>query len=278
VIDTPDRTLIAHLVTILAVAFVVYRLLIIATAQLRRLPTFESDPAAKARRLQRAETLRSILNNFIRIATLGAVAIMVLREFKIDVTPIIAGAGIVGIALGFGAQSLVRDYLAGAFIIIENQYDIGDQVTIANHTGTVEQITLRMTSLRDLDGGVHFIPNGKIDAVIVHAREWARATVDVVVPYTEDLSRVLTIVGEVSKAFADESPDMVLGPADVLGVDELGPNGPRIRTTVRTRPGQQAQAARDLRLRLIAGFDRAGIRFATASEAAPAEPAKPPES
>jgi small conductance mechanosensitive channel len=134
--------------TILGVAAIAYPLILAATSQLRRLAVLERDPARKARREQRAETLRSIVNNFVRIAMIIAVGAMLLRKFGVDATPILAGAGVVGIALGFGAQSLVRDYLAGAFIIIENQYDIGDQVTMAllHNPGRVGRIRPRPAS------------------------------------------------------------------------------------------------------------------------------------
>jgi small conductance mechanosensitive channel len=276
--DLVTRGQLVHVVAILVVAFVVYRAIIFATGQLRRLAALETDPIAKARRAQRAETLRSILNNFVRIAMLVVVGVLLLDQFDVNVTPIVAGAGVVGIAIGLGAQSLVRDYLAGAFIIIENQFDIGDQVTIAGHTGTVEQVTLRLTRLRDLDGGVHIVPNGKIDSVVGLSREWARAIVDVTVDYGEDLGRVIDLVEEVCREYAaDEAggAGAVVGPPEVLGVDDLGPAGPRIRAAVKTRPGRQGPVARDLRRRLKSAFDREGIRFARSDD----EPAaKAPES
>ncbi len=248
--------------TIVIVAFVAYRVLLVATSQLKRLASFEANPVAKTRRAQRAETLRSIVNNTVRVAILVVAGVMVVEQFvKVDIAPLIAGAGVVGIALGFGAQSLVRDYLSGALIIIENQFDIGDQITIAGHTGTVEQMTLRMTLLRDGDGGVHIVPNGKIDAVLVHAREWARANVVLTVSYSDDLSRVLDVVGRAAQAYADEIGDAALGPPEVLGVDEFSPTGPRILLTMKTKPGRSAEAARELRRRVKETFDSEGIRF-----------------
>lgn len=269
-----DRQHLMGVAAILVGGVVVYRLALLLTSQLRRLAAFESDAVRKARREQRAETLRSILNNFIGIAMICIVVVVVLGFYEVNIAPILAGAGVLGIAVAFGAQSLVRDYLAGIFIIVENQFDIGDQVTIAGHTGTVEAVTLRMTRLLDLDGGVHIVPNGKIEAVIVLSRDWARATVDVTVPYSENVARVLEVVGATCEEYGSTGGDILASPPEVLGVDDLTPLGPRIRIAVKTKPGSQASVARELRRRIKAAFDDAGIRFASSDEDAPA-PSQP---
>lgn len=273
--ELTDRQQIIAVTSILIGGIVVYRLALLATAQLRRLATFEQDAVRKARRQQRAETLRSILNNFIGIAILCLVVLLILDRFSVNVAPIVAGAGLVGIALAFGAQSLVRDYLSGIFIIVENQFDIGDQITVAGHTGVVDAVTLRMTRLLDTDGGVHIVPNGKIEAVVVHARDWARATVDLTIPYTEDVARALDVVGVVAREFGETNANTLDGVPEVLGVDDLTPLGPRLRVTVKTKPGSQLPVARELRRRIKAAFDASGIRFATSEEDAPA-PAQTP--
>jgi small-conductance mechanosensitive channel len=248
---------------VLAGALVMYRIVLLGTSQLRRLSSLETDPQRRVRREQRANTIRGMLNNTARVVLLVTAVTMILSIFDLNVTPIVAGAGVVGIALGFGAQSLVRDFLAGLFIIFENQFDIGDEVTLAGHAGTVERVTLRITALRDLEGAVHIVPNGKIEVVVVHSKEWARATVDVTVHYSEEIGRVLELVDRECRAYGEESSDVVIEPPEVLGVDELGPLGPRLRVTVRTRPGKQASVARELRRRIKAAFERDGIRFAT---------------
>ncbi len=268
--ELTDRQQIIAVTSILIGGVIVYRLLLLATSQLRRLAAFEQDDVRKARRQQRAETLRSILNNFIGIAILCLVVLLILDRFSVNVAPIVAGAGLLGIALAFGAQSLVRDYLAGIFIIVENQFDIGDQITVAGHTGVVDAVTLRMTRLLDTDGGVHIVPNGKIEAVVVHARDWARATVDLTIPYTEDVARALDVVGVVAREFGETNANTLDGVPEVLGVDDLTPLGPRLRVTVKTKPGSQLPVARELRRRIKAAFDESGIRFATSEEEAPA--------
>lgn len=247
---------------VLVGALIVYRVVTLSTGQLKHLSALETDAVVRARREQRADTVRHVLNNAARVILLVVAVTMILGVFELNIAPILAGAGVAGIAIGFGAQSLVRDFLSGIFIIFENQFDLGDEVTIAGHSGKVERLTLRITQLRDLDGAVHIVPNGKIEAVVVHSKEWARATVDVTVGYAEDLGRVLDIVGDAAAAFAEASGDVVMEPPEVLGVDELGPHGPRIRIAVRTRPGKQSAAGRDLRRRIKQAFEAEGIAFA----------------
>jgi small-conductance mechanosensitive channel len=249
-------------VAIVAGAFVLYRIALYATAQLRRLPKLESDAVLRAQREQRVETLRSVLNSVALVVVIAIAAVALLSIVgDVDVLPVLAGAGVLGVAVGFGAQSLVRDFFAGFFIFAENQFAIGDRVTIAGHTGTVERLTLRITQLRDADGSVHIVPNGKIDSVTVHAKEWARASVDVTVDYKEPLDRVFDVIARESAAFAEEHADAVAEPPELLGVETFGPRGPSIRVTARTKPGRELFVARGLRRRIKAAFDREGIHF-----------------
>jgi moderate conductance mechanosensitive channel len=268
-LDQVDAERVTQVVTILAVGFGLYWAVLVATAQLKRISYLGASAEARTFREKRAETLRSILNNLARVMLIAFVGATLLSAIGVDIRPIIAGAGVVGIAVGFGAQSVVKDLLAGFFIIFENQFGIGDTVTIGTYTGSVEHMTLRVTVLRDEAGVVHIIPNGKVETVSIVSREWGRGNVDFTVPYDEDLSRVLDTVGAECAGFAaDHEAELVDGP-DVLGVESLGPLGPTVKVTFKTKTGKNVPLARELRRRIKTAFDRAGLRFATSADEAP---------
>jgi small-conductance mechanosensitive channel len=254
---------------ILVAAFVVYRFVRLAISQVHRVAAAEADPVARLQREQRARTLASVLTSLARIVIIGSAVLLALAQVDVNVTPIVAGAGIVGIAAGFGAQSLVKDFFSGFFIVLENQFAIGDQVTVAQLTGTVERMTLRVTVLRDLEGNVHIVPNGKIETVTVLSKEWARAVVDVTIPYREYVGRAIDVASAVCRDFAAERPDAVVEQAELPGVQDLGPRGVTLRFILKTAPGKNNVVARELRRRVKLAFDGAGIAFAHA-ESAPA--------
>ena len=156
------------------------------------------DAAAIARRAQRAETMAGIFQSVITVIVIAVVTTMILSEVGVNIAPIIASAGIIGIALGFGAQSLVKDFLSGIFIFIEDQYGVGDVVDLGEAIGSVEAVTLRMTRLRDVNGTVWFVPNGEILRVGNQSKNWSRAVVDVGVGYSEDLARVQQVLREIA--------------------------------------------------------------------------------
>jgi moderate conductance mechanosensitive channel len=250
---------------ICVVALIAYRTVKIGTRNLTRLAQLETDARLRTQREQRAKTLADIVNSVVRIVIIAFVLVIVFSEFGVNVTPIIAGASIAGVALGFGAQSLVKDFFSGMFIVIENQFGIGDTVTVATLTGTVERMSLRTTVLRDYVGNLYIIPNGKIETVMVHPREWVRTFVDVTVSYDEDVTRVLEIVEAECAAYTEESPERFIEAPNVLGVDEFGALGARVRVVLKTLPDDSAVAARALRRRFKAAFDRERIQFAHSS-------------
>lgn len=249
-------------VAILIGCLIAYVLFKLATSQLRRLTALESDSVIKAHRQKRADTLQSILNNVAKVVLLTAAVIAILSNSGLNVLPVIAGASVLGVAIGFGAQSLIRDYLVGILILTEDQFNIGDQVTIGSFSGEVSSMTLRTTILRDPDGNVHVIPNGRIEGVTVHSREWSRATVDITVAYREELGRVLSILSDVCALVAESYANEILEPPELLGVHDLSPRGPSIRVTVKTKPGRHHVIARDLRRRIKHAFDEMGVKFA----------------
>jgi moderate conductance mechanosensitive channel len=210
---------------------------------------------------QRIEALASVLRSLTTFVIYAVAAFMILGEVGIELGPLIAGAGIIGVALGFGSQSLVKDFLSGVFILIEDQFGVGDIVNLDNETsGTVEAVSLRTTRLRAVDGTVWHVPNGEIRRVGNQSQHWSRALIDVEVAYETDLDHAQAVIAGVAHEAAGADPD-VLDEPEVWGVEALGANGVTIRLVVKTRPSQQYRVSRDLRARLKAAFEREGIEI-----------------
>ncbi len=211
---------------------------------------------------QRAETVGEAVGSVAAGAVWVVGVLLVLDQIGINLAPLIAGAGIVGVAVGFGAQSLVKDFLSGLFILLEDQYGVGDIVTLGESTGTVEDITLRVTRFRSVDGTVWFVPNGEIRGVGNASMEWSRALIDVQVAYDSDVAAVSEAIAEEAHAFAAEeawAPN-VLDPPEVWGVQAMGPDGLTIRLVLRTAPRQQYAVARELRTRISSRLRRDGVK------------------
>ena len=213
------------------------------------------------RATQRIEALAGVLRSVVSVVIGGVAALLVLGELGIDLAPLLAGAGIVGVALGFGSQSLVRDFLSGLFILVEDQYGVGDVVVIdAEVSGTVEAVSLRTTRLRAADGTVWHVPNGEIRRVGNRSQLWSRALLDVEVAHGTDVDHA----GAVIKAVADEvwkEHAEVIEEPELLGVERYDPTGVAIRLVVKTTPADQWRISRELRKRIKAAFDREGIEL-----------------
>lgn len=207
---------------------------------------------------RRAKTLTTLLNSVARYAIYFIAVITILDKFRLPVASFLTAAGIGGVALAFGAQNLVRDVLTGFFLIFEDQYAVGDMITIAGITGTVEEITLRVTKVRDHGGQLHIIPNGKIDQVTNHMGSSMRAMIDIPVAYEADLQRAEEVLTEEFKRFKKDFPDLVEGPT-LLGVEELSGRGVVLRILARTVPLKQWDAERELRKRIKIAFELADI-------------------
>ena len=212
---------------------------------------------------KRSDTLCSLLTKI----ALGIIVILalvtILPEFGINITGMLVGLGIVGIAVGFGAQSLIRDYLSGIFILLEDQYDVGDVVRVAGIAGFVEEVGLRRTVLRDLDGIVHSISNGEIKAASNFTKGYSRVNLDISVAYGEDLDRVIKVINRVCKEMAEETKwkaDFITTP-QVLRVNNLGDSGIDIKILGDTKPIKQWAVMGELRLRLKRTFDAEGIEI-----------------
>lgn len=215
------------------------------------------------RTASRAETIGSVLKNVAGIVIYSIAAFTILAELGINLGPLIAGAGIVGVALGFGAQSLVKDFLSGMFMLAEDQYGVGDIINVGEAEGTVEVVNLRTTRLRDLDGTVWHVPNGEIRRVGNMSQQWARALLDISVSYDTDLDRAMEVVKEVADELWREDVWRVdvLDEPEVWGVEKLAVDGVTIRLVLRTQPGRQWAVSRELNRRIKARFDAEGIEI-----------------
>ena len=213
---------------------------------------------------KRVDTLSGAANRTLSIVAVAVALLTILPEFGINIGALLAGAGVVGIAIGLGAQSLVRDVLGGLFILAENQYGRGDVVQLAGTSGVVEDVNLRRTLLRDLDGTVHCIPHSAITVSSNMTRARSRVNVVVTVPHGEDLERVFEAVNRTGEELARDpawSGDVTSAPK-VLGVEDLRPGGIDVRILGETLPNRQWDVMRELRLRLKRAFDSAGIKLA----------------
>ena len=234
---------------------------------------------ATARSAGRARTLAGVAGSAVRIAIWSVAALLVLDKAGINLGPLIAGASIVGVALGFGAQSLVRDFLSGFFVLAEDQFGVGDVITVSDTTGTVEEVNLRVTRLRSADGTVWFVPNGEIRKVGNSAKEWSRALVDVIIPPTSDLGAATAAIAAEVAGLADEPAwsDAVLEAPEVLGVEALGVDGATVRVAAKTDPAQRSRVARELRARITGRLAADGVlpvrAPGTAEPSAPEAPA-----
>ena len=210
---------------------------------------------------QRARTLGALLRYATTIVIAAIALLMVLSELGVDIAPLIAGAGVVGIALGFGAQSLVKDFLSGMFMLMEDQYGVGDIIDVGEASGTVEQVTLRVTMLRDVEGTVWYVPNGEIRRVGNLSQLWSRIVLDVEVAYATDIEAAsAVIIGVAEEEWRQQRPGAtIIERPELWGLERFDPSAIVIRLAVKTRPGEQWAAARALRASLKAAFDEAGI-------------------
>lgn len=220
------------------------------------------QPERSARSTQRAKTLTSILRSTLRAVILFAAVLSLLSAVGINITPLLASAGVVGLALGFGAQSLVKDVISGFFILFEDQYGVGDAVDIDGKSGMVEHMNLRITQLRGAVGEVVIIPNGSIKIVTNNSKEWARAVLDLNVGSEADIDQVLHLMVEEGARLHTDWPDRVLEDPEVVGVQALGEAGIHLKVVMKTYPLKQYGVSAEWRRRIKYALDRAGIATA----------------
>jgi small-conductance mechanosensitive channel len=209
---------------------------------------------------QRIDALSSVLRSVVSFVIWLVALLMCLGEVGIDLAPLLAGAGVLGVAIGFGSQSLVRDFLSGMFILVEDQFGVGDIVDLGEASGTVEAVSLRTTRLRAVDGTVWHMPNGEITRVGNMSQHWSRALLDVEVAYDTDLEHARGVIKRVADELWQEDTS-VLDEPEMWGVEQLGAHGVVLRLVVKTTPSAQWKVSRELRQRIKAAFDEEGIEI-----------------
>lgn len=212
---------------------------------------------------KREDTLIRIFNGALGIIILTIAALMILQETGVEIGPILAGAGIVGLAFGFGGQYLIRDIISGLFIILENQYRIGDVVNIDSTGGLVEDISLRMTTLRDLNGTVHHIPHGEIKKVSNLSKNFARVNLDIGIAYNSDIEKVISVINRVGIELSEDPAykEFILVPPRFLRINEFADSAIIIKVLGDTKPLKQWEISGELRKRIKIAFDREGIEI-----------------
>ncbi|GAA2928403.1 MULTISPECIES: mechanosensitive ion channel family protein [Streptomycetaceae] len=215
------------------------------------------------RRRQRSEAIGSVLRSVTSFLILGTAALMILGAFQINLAPLLASAGVAGVALGFGARNLVTDFLSGVFMILEDQYGVGDQIDAGVASGEVIEVGLRVTKLRGDNGEIWYVRNGEVKRIGNLSQGWSTAGVDVTVRPAEDLDRVRKAITEASEAMAKEEPwsERLWGPVEVLGLDAVLLDSMTVRVTAKTMPGKALGVERELRWRIKQALDAAGIRM-----------------
>jgi small conductance mechanosensitive channel len=251
----------ARVVGIWVLAWLAYRVVRIASLRIEK-AVDDGDDSVTTLRERRGKTISQLLRSVGRVV-IFAVALLLTFNVFIDIGPILAGAGILGLAVSFGAQSLVKDVISGFFMLFENQFAIGDVIEAGGKSGVVEKMTMRVVVLRDLQGTMHIIPNSEIKVVSNMTRGWSRAVVDVGIGYEEDPDRALNVVRDEAAQFSTD-PDwapQLDGPVEVPGIESLGDSAMVIRSLIKTQPGSQWNAAREYRRRLKLRLDRENIEI-----------------
>jgi small-conductance mechanosensitive channel len=218
-------------------------------------------PVALERRRQRAQTIGSVLKSITSFVVFGLAFILILGELGINLAPILASAGIVGVAIGFGAQNLVRDFLSGIFMMLEDQYGVGDVVDVGEAVGTVESVGLRITTVRDLNGTVWYVRNGEVQRVGNFSQGYAVAVVDIPLGYDTDVEKATAVLEQVAEKAAELEairPDVLEKP-QVLGVENITPEAVQFRLTTKVRPGRQWAVQRALRGEIMRALEREGF-------------------
>jgi small-conductance mechanosensitive channel len=249
-----------RIVLIPLAAFVTIRLM---NRLIRRLEMLadDGDPDTESEIEKRAATLGRVLRQVVVFFVWGTAAMLILTELGVSIGPILAGAGIVGVAVGFGAQALVKDMISGFFILLENQFRVHDVVSAAGVSGTVEAINLRTTVLRDVEGRVHVVPNGAITVVTNYTSEWSQALLDVGIPYRQDVDRAMAVLREVGASIEADPAygKRILGRFEYPGIETLGDSSVVLRMSVRTQPHDRWHVRREMRARVKKAFDANGI-------------------
>ncbi len=228
----------------------------------RKAITSDKYASAKAERM-REDTLISILSALLKVTLWIFGSMLILAQLGVNIGPLIAGASVAGIAIGFGAQAIVKDFVSGIFIILENQYRVGDVITLAGMTGTVEEITVRQTILRDVNGNKHFIPNGQIGVTTNLTMDYSNLVLNIDISYDADIKQVKKVIDRVGKELSRDPQfdNIIIEPPKFLRIAEFGAHAVIIRISGKLKPGNQWQIAGEMRLRLKDAFGRNKIEI-----------------
>ncbi len=243
------------------ISFILYRYISVVIRKMVRMGMVKDAEKDTEAELKRKDTLTRIFSWACRVLILVIATLVVLEEIGVPIGPILAGAGILGLALGFGGQYLIRDLIAGFFIILENQYRIGDIVNLDGTGGLVEDISLRLTTLRDLDGNVHHVPHGEIKRVTNMSKTFSRINLNIRVAYQSDLEQVIQVVNEVGETLANEEQwkDAIIKTPQFLRVDHFTESAIEIKILGETPAHRKWEVTGELRKRIKLAFDKAGI-------------------
>ncbi|OPY58832.1 MAG: putative MscS family protein YkuT [Pelotomaculum sp. PtaU1.Bin035] len=209
---------------------------------------------------KRAQTMGALFKSILRYSVYFMAGVMILGLLGVQTGALLTGAGVIGLAVGFGAKNLVEDVITGFFILFEDQYAVGDHISASGLSGIVQEVGLRVTRLKDLGGQVHYIPNGKIAQVTNYSRGSLQVVVDIGVAYEEDLNRVTNVLEQAGRILLQEQPDLITEGPEVLGLVSLHPGQSTIRVSAGARPLQQGKVEREMRKRFKEALDNAGIK------------------
>jgi moderate conductance mechanosensitive channel len=252
---------------ITSIVFIIsFRIIIFFIKKLKKILIYKSGKSEKSDAFEigkRINTLTGILTSIIKIIIWGIFLMILLKKFGVEIGPILAGAGIMGVALGFGSQELVRDFISGFFMLLENQIREGDVAIINGTGGTVENIELRTTTLRDFSGVIHIFQNGKISTISNMTKEWSAMVFDIGVAYKEDIDIVMNVMREVGDELQEDEnfKDDILEPIEIFGLDQFGDSALVIKARIKTKPIKQWNVGREYRKRLKKAFDLKNIEI-----------------
>lgn len=249
-----------HIIFVLVISWVAFMLAKVVSNRLVQFAIRQNDDIEFQKR---TNTLGAIVRYVATFAIIAITVIMILKEFGIEIGPILAAAGIVGLAVGFGAQSLVKDVISGFFILLEDQIRVGDVVNIAGKGGTVEKVNLRTTILRDLSGNVHYVPNGHIDVVTNMTKEYSRYVFDIGIAYRENVDEVIEIIKSIDEEMRNdpEFKEDIIEPVEILGLDQFADSSIIVKARTTTLPVKQWRVGREFNKRLKKKFDELGIEI-----------------
>ena len=248
-----------RVVLILVLTLVVIKVLQLINMRLFRRAAERKDEEFK----KRMDTLGSIIGSLLKVTIITVAVIMIMSELGVKVGPILAAAGIVGVAIGFGAQHLVKDLISGFFLLMDDQIRVGDVVQIADKGGLVEKISLRVTTLRDLAGNVHYVRNGEINVVTNMTKEYSRYVFDIGVAYREDVDEVIEVIKQVDEELRNDAEyaNDILEPIEILGLDQFANSAVIIKARTKTKPIRQWAVGREFNRRLKKRFDEKDIEI-----------------